>query len=567
MQRIVLFSWLAACPFVAGWAQTPQPPAPPRVFTHADTLRGSNTPQRAWWDAGFYDLNVTITPADSSIRGHSGITYRVLEASNPQLEMQIDLQLPHVVDSMVQNGKALAYRRDGNAFFVTLAEPQRVGDRNTLTVYYHGKWSAPVDAGGGRRGGGPFHWATDSLGAPWIATSNEGPGASTWWPLKDLPADEPDSQRIAITVPDPMIDVSNGRLRSTTHNGDGTTTFEWFVANPINSYDVAINASANYVHFSDTYAGEGGNLTLDFWPLSYHLDAAKAQFQQAKSMLRCHEYWFGPYPWYADGYKLIEASYLGMEHQSGIAYGNKYLPGYLGRDLSKTGIGLNWDYIIVHESAHEWWGNSISARDHADMWIHESFGMYAEGLYTECLTQSKSAGEKYLIGVRGSIRNDMPILGTFGVNHTPSSQDRYYKGSNMLMTIREVVNDDAKWRSILRGLNKTFWHQTVTGQQIRDYMSKAAGVDLGKIFKQYQETTDIPVLEYRINGSLLSYRWTNVVSGFAMPVRVTLSDSTYTTIRPTEYWKSIAVHLRSNDAFRVDEVFYVTTKNVALPAP
>ncbi len=527
------------------------------VFTHADTLRGSNTPQRAWWDVTFYDLHVSVNPADSSIRGHNAITYRALRTGQ---EMQIDLQPPHLIDSVVQGTRTLVVRDDGNAHFVVLAAPQRAGRSGTITVYYHGKYGAPTGGGRGGRGGG-FRWAADSLGSPWISTSNEGPGASTWWPVKDYPADEPDSQRIAITLPDPIVDVSNGRLRSTTHNGDGTTTYEWFVANPINTYDVSVNANANYLHFSDVFDGEKGRLSLDFWPLSYHLDVAKVQFQQAKPMLKCFEHWFGPYPWYTDGYKLIEASYLGMEHQSGIAYGNRYLQGYTGRDLSGTGIGMSWDYIIVHESAHEWWGNSISAKDHADMWIHESFGMYAEGLYTEC-QQGKEAGEKYLIGIRSNIRNDMPIIGTYGVHDTPSSQDRYYKGSNMLMTMRAVVNDDARWLRTLRGLNATFWHQTVTAAQVRDYMSKATGVDLGRIFRQYLETTMIPVLEYKIDGSTLSYRWANVVAGFDMPVRVTLSDGAFTRMRPTERWQTVAISLKDPAAFHVDDVFYVTARNV-----
>jgi len=420
-------------------------------------------------------------------------------------------------------------------------------------VFYHGAYRAP----------GPFFWALDSLGTPWIATSDEEVGASAWWPLKDHAADEPDSQRIAITVPDPMIEVSNGRLRSTTRNGDGTTTYEWFVTGPINSYDIAVNASANYVHWSDVYQGEGGPLTLDFWPLSQSRDTARVQFRQAQSMLACFEHWFGPYPWYEDGYKLIETPYLGMEHQSGIAYGNRYLQGYRGKDLSGTGLGMLWDFIIVHESAHEWWGNSISAMDHAEMWLHESFAMYAEGLYTEC-QQGKDAGERYLVGLRGRVKNDVPILGQYGVNHTPKSQDRYYKGSNMLLTIRQVVDDDDRWRSILRGLNGKFRHQTVWGRQIEDYISERAGVDLSTVFAQYLTTTWIPVLEYRITGKTLTYRWTNVVAGFAMPVRVTLTDrQPFTLIHPAATWQTATLHLKHSKDFHVDERFYVTAKDVA----
>jgi aminopeptidase N len=278
-------------------------------------------------------------------------------------------------------------------------------------------------------------------------------------------------------------------------------------------------------------------------------------------MLKCFEHWFGPYPWYTDGYKLVETPHLGMEHQSAIAYGNHYLNGYLGRDLSGTGLGLEWDFIIVHESAHEWWGNNISMKDRADMWIHESFANYAEGLYTEC-RDGKAAGAEYIIGSRRNIANDRPIIGPYGVNAEGSS-DMYYKGGNMLHTIRQIVNDDARWRGILRGLNTTFWHQTVTGRQVEDYISQQAGIDLSKVFQQYLTTTMIPVLEYRLDGQALSYRWTNVVPGFAMPVRVTTADSSFALIRPTESWQSTRVALTSPSAFKVDENFYVMTRRAS----
>lgn len=526
-------------------------------FTHADTLRGSITPQRAWWDVAFYDLHVGVNPSDSSISGYNRITYRVLA---PAQEMQIDLMTPLEVDSMVQAGRSLTYRRDGNAFFVTLVAPQLASTAQTITVYYHGKprvaRRAPWDGG--------FVWAHDSLGHSWIATACEGLGASVWWPNKDTESDEPDSQRVAITVPDSLIDVSNGRLRATSHHGNGTTTYEWFVSNPINNYDVAVNAGA-YAHFTDVYSGERGPLTLDFWPLAYNLERAKAEFVQARSMLACFEHWFGPYPWYEDGYKLVETPHLGMEHQSAIAYGNHYQNGYLGRDLSRTGWGLNWDFIIVHESAHEWFGNNITAQDHADMWVHESFANYSENLYTECQS-GKAAGAAYVIGTRKLVRNDEPIVGQFGVNDEGSG-DMYYKGGNMLHTIRYIINDDEKWRGILRGLNKTFWHQVVTGKQVQDYISQQAGIDFSKVFEQYLTTTKIPVLEYRITDSTLAYRWNDVVPGFNMPVRIFTSGSAESLIYPTEAWKTMTVHFTHPTDFRVDDNFYVNVRDVARPTP
>src|SRR6185437_7742529 len=546
MRRLALTLCLVAVSANAASAQR-------TTCAHADTLRGTNGPGRSWWDATFYDLHVTVHPADSSIRGWNGITYKVIA---PAKEMQIDLQVPMEADSIIQDGRTLTSRRDGNAFFVTMPSPQRVGDTKTVTVYYHGHPRAavrpPWDGG--------YIWRQDSLGHPWVATANEGLGASVWWPNKDIPADEPDSQRIAITVPDSMIDVSNGRLRSTTRNSDGTTTYEWFVKDPINNYDVEVNAGT-YAHWSDVYHGEAGNLTLDFWPLAYHLDTARVQWQQVKPMLACFEHWFGPYPWYKDGYKLIEAPHLGMEHQSGVAYGNHFKNGYLGRDLSGTGEGLKWDFIIVHESAHEWWGNNITAKDEADMWIHESFANYAEGLYAEC-QDGKEAGARYIIGSRRNIRNDAPIIAPYGVN-ADGSGDMYYKGGSMLHMIRQLIGNDEKWRGILRGLNTTFWHQTVTSAQIEHYISQHAGMDLSKVFDEYLRTTKIPTLEYKFANGSLSYRWTNVVPGFAMPVDVTIGSAPEQRLEPTEAWKTTSV---ANGAatLAVDPDFYVFDRDVGV---
>ncbi len=525
-----------------------------RPFTHADTLRGSLGPARTWWKTTFYDLHVRVNPADSSISGYNAIVYHVLRGSQ---EMQIDLQPPMIVDSIAQDGKAQMYRRDGNALFVSLTKEQLVGQPNTVAVYYHGK---PVSARNPPWDGG-FIWRRDSLGNRWVATANEGLGASVWWPNKDHLSEEPDSQRIAITVPDPMIDVSNGRLRSTTHNPDGTTTFEWFVVSPINNYSVSVNAGT-YAHYSEVFDGEAGKLTMDYWPLAYHLEAAKEQFKQAKSMMTCFEHWFGPFPWYEDGYKLVEAPHLGMEHQSAVAYGNRYHNGYLGRDLSNTGHGLKWDFIIVHESAHEWWGNSITDKDGADMWVHESFANYSESLYTEC-QEGKKAGAEYQIGTRASVKNDVPIVGQYGVNDE-GSNDKYYKGGNMLHTIRQIVDNDDKWRAILRGAQKTFRHQTIMGTQLEEYISRESGMNLSKVFDQYLRTIQIPVFEYKVDGTILSYRWSNVVSGFDMPVRIALGSGPFRRIRPTDAWQTMPMP-GANAKVRLDENFYVETKNLNAP--
>ena len=524
------------------------------TYSHADSLRGSLvSPERTWWDVTFYDLHVKVSPADSSIRGWNGISYTVL--ARPR-ELQVDLQAPLMVDSMIQDGHRMQVRRDGNAWFATPLGSQKVGEHRALTVYYHGRPQAarrpPWDGG--------FTWARDSLGNRWIVTTDQGVGASIWWPDKDVQADEPDSQRIAITVPDSLVDVSNGRLRSVTHQPDGNTTWEWFVTNPINNYGVVVNAG-RYAHYSDIYHGLNGPLTLDFWPLAYHMDAARHVWAQATSMLACFEHWFGPYPWYADGYKLIEAPHNGMEHQSAIAYGNGFSNGYRGRDASGTGYGYLWDFIIVHESAHEWFGNNITAQDNADMWVHESFANYAEGLYVECRF-GKAAGARYTIGTRSGIRNDKPIIPAYGVNGSGSG-DMYPKGGNMLHTIRQIVGNDSLWRDILTGLNTKFWHQAVTGRQVEDYISQRSGKKLDKVFQEYLTTTMVPELEYRIDGNQLSYRWTHVVPGFGMQMGVTLSDSTYTVIHPTGQWQTAALSLSDPGQFQVDPDYYVTARRVS----
>lgn len=522
----------------------------PKVFSRADTLRGSDGPARSWWDVEFYDLNVRVNPADSSISGWNGITYKVLR---PGREMQIDLQMPLRIDSIVQGSRKLAFRRDSNAFFVTGMAPAAAGARAKVTVYYRGKpraaKNAPWDGG--------FVWNRDSVGNRFIATANQGLGASVWWPNKDYGAEEPDSQRIAITISDSLTNVSNGRLRSVRNNGDGTATWEWFVSRPINNYGIAVNA-AKYAHFTDYYKGELGVLTMDYYPLAIHEDTARVQFRQSIPTVACFERWFGPFPWYEDGFKLVETPHLGMEHQSAVAYGNHYKNGYRGRDLSQTGWGLKWDFIIVHEVAHEWWANNITAKDIADMWIHESFANYAEGLYTEC-TEGPSAGAEYIIGSRANIRNQSPIVGVFGV-HEEGSGDMYYKGGSMLHTIRQVVNDDRKWRETLRGANKTFWHQTITGAQLRDYFSKTTGVDLSRIFRQYLETTMIPTLEYRLDGGTLSYRWGNVIPGFDMPVDIAFGDphGAWQRITPTTSWQTMP----ATSEPRVRRDFYVETREV-----
>jgi aminopeptidase N len=522
--------------------------SPERTFTRADTLRGSITPERAWWDLTFYELDVAVDIAGRSIRGSNTVHYRVLE---PGEVLQIDLQPPLRLEKIVQDGRELTWKAQGpNAYFVQLAAPQPAGSLKSLTVHYGGPpkvaQNAPWDGG--------FSWAEDREGGPFVATSCQGLGASVWWPCKDHMYDEPDSMSIAVRVPAGLTDVSNGRLRRVTGHADSSQTFHWFVRNPINNYGVNVNI-ARYAHFNETFEGEKGTLTLDYYVLPADLEKARKQFQQVKPMLKAFEHWFGPYPFYEDGYKLVQVPYLGMEHQSCVTYGNGFQNGYLGKDLSASGWGQKWDFIIIHESGHEWFANNITYKDIADMWVHESFTAYSECLYTE-FHYGKEAGAAYVTGTRNLIRNDSPIVGTYGVN-AEGSGDMYYKGSNMLHTIRQVVNDDEKWRQILRGLNRDFYHRTVDGKEIEAYISQKAGRDLSKVFDQYLRSTQVPALDYKLRKGKLSYRWNNCVPGFDMPVRVTLRPGEFDFIYPTTEWNTVKTTLKSLRDFAVDPDFYV----------
>jgi aminopeptidase N len=542
---VLLGAWAAVAPLSAQQTQ----------FTRADTLRGTLTPERAWWDVHFYDLHVDVNPADSTIRGANTIAYRVV---SPGSTLQFDLQPPLEVDSVVgAGGDRLSHRRDGNAYFVDVGATREAGSLQSVTVHYGG---APIVATNPPWDGG-FIWSRDPAGNHWVATANQGLGASAWWPNKDHQSEEPDSMRIAVTVPAGMTNVSNGRLRDEIRHPDGRVTWVWFVTNPINNYNVTVNAG-DYVHFGETYQGLDGTLDLDYWVLSGSLDAARRQFKQVLPMMACFEDWFGPYPFYEDGFKLVETPHLGMEHQSAVAYGNGFRNGYRGRDLSGTGWGLNWDFIIIHEAGHEWFGNNITTEDVADMWVHEGFTNYSENLFTECL-YGKEAGADYVIGTRANIRNDRPVIGTYGVQ-SEGSGDMYYKGGNLLHTVRQLVDDDALWKNILRGLNKDFRHSIVTSAQVEAYISERAGMDLSRVWDQYLRHAGIPTLLHYFEDGQLFFRWEADVEWFDMPVRVTLDGRRYTWIQPTtEGWRSMSAPPGAEQAFAVDRNFYVQVERLA----
>ncbi|MFE3867781.1 M1 family metallopeptidase [Flavobacterium sp. LS2P90] len=522
-----------------------------QVFTRQDTLRGSITKERAWWDVKFYHLDIKVNPLDKTITGSNTIRYQVVKEYN---RMQIDLQNPMEIYKVIQDGKELKYKREGNAFFIELVAPQKMGSIKELIVFYGGIPKAAVNP----PWDGGITWKKDSNGNHFIASSCQGLGASVWWPNKDHMYDEVESMVISVNVPKGLMDVSNGRLQSVTELKDGTKTYNWTVSNPINNYGVNINIG-DYVSFSEKYKGEKGNLDCNYYVLRDNLEKAKKQFQDAPRMLKAFEHWFGPYPFYEDSYKLVEAPYLGMEHQSSVTYGNGFKNGYLGRDLSGTGWGLKFDFIIIHESGHEWFANNITYKDIADMWIHESFTNYSESLFVEYY-YGKDAGFEYVRGTRKGINNDKPIIGNYGVNNEGSG-DMYPKGGNMLHTLRQIVNDDEKWRTILRGLNSTFYHQTVTTKQIEDYLTKTTAIELNPFFNQYLRDIRIPTLEYFFKDNKLGYRWTNCVQGFNMPLKVTV-NGTEKWLKPETKWDTISTKTE-NAKLEIDTNFYVAEFNIS----
>uniref|UniRef100_UPI00404875F5 M1 family metallopeptidase n=1 Tax=Algoriphagus sp. TaxID=1872435 RepID=UPI00404875F5 len=481
-------------------------------YGRTDSLRGGLGPERSWWDLKHYDLSVEIIPSKKYIKGSNKISYQV---KNEAKLLQLDLQEPLAVTSITQEGEELSFRREGAVYWVTLTKKQVPGALEALVVQYEG---VPKEAVRPPWDGG-ITWQKDSKGLDFIASSNQGIGSSIWWPLKDHPADEVDSLDMHVTVPKGLLDISNGRLVEI-EVGKDTDTFHWKVVNPINDYGVNINIG-DYAQFGEKYAGEKGTLDMDYFVLRENLEKAKVHFQDARRMMQAFEHWFGPYPFYEDGFKLVEAPYLGMEHQSSVTYGNGYQNGYRGRDLSGTGWGMKFDFIIIHEAGHEWFANNITYKDVADMWIHESFTNYSESLFLD-YHYGKEAGQAYVRGTRMNILNDKPIIGDYGVNQRGSG-DMYYKGGNLLNMLRQIVQDDGKWRIILRGLNKEFYHQTVTTQQVESYISTQAGLNLGKVFDQYLRDVRIPIFEYYFQGEELQYRWTNAVKDFDMPVDVLLN--------------------------------------------
>lgn len=514
-------------------------------FSKQDTLKGSDTSFRNFWDVKKYEIDVEPDFSKKYISGKNTIQFQITkDVENPLF--QIDLQQP--MDFKVKDlPEGFHVKRDGDFIFIQSNKSYKKNDKDTFTIEFFGNpkiaQRAPWDGG--------WVFVEDDKGNPWISVAQEGDGASLWLPIKDIWSDEPDEGIILkIITPEDLVGVGNGRLLST-EKKENKKIWTWEVKNPINAYSI-VPTIGDFVHFNDQFMGEKGSLDLDYWVLKGNLSKAQKQFQQVKPMLNALEYWFGPYPFYEDSYKIVETPYLGMEHQSNVAYGNQYENGYLGRDLSGTGVGLHWDFIIVHESGHEWFANNITAKDQADMWIHESFTSYSETLFTEKFMDKKSA-DLYVQGTRQNILNDKPIIGKYGVRNEGSG-DMYYKGANMLHTIRQVIGDDEKFRTILRGLNRDFYHQTVTAQQIESYITEKSGIDFSTVFNQYLRTTNIPVLAYYFKKNKLYYCWQNVENGFTMPVK--LND--YTLNPSATRWNKIK--LKKNSELEWNKNYFIQYK-------
>ena len=519
------------------------------TFTRADTLRGTISSVRSWFDVTYYDLNITVDPDEQSIAGYNDIYFRV---NKPNSIMQLDLFENLKVDKIVFNGKELAFTREFNAVFIDFDEAVNSKEIQQLRFYYSGK---PTVAKNPPWDGG-FTWTQDKENNPWVSVSCQGIGASIWWPTKDHQSDEPDSMRVVCSAPSKLDCIGNGQFRGKTPDADrkGYDRSEWFVANPINNYGVSISLG-KYTHFGETFKSELKPFKLNYYVLKYNEEKARKHFEQVVPMLECYESYLGAFPFPEDGFALVETPFLGMEHQSGIAYGNNYKTGYAGTDYSY--IGMDFDYIIIHEAGHEWWGNSLTTADIADMWIHEGFTTYTEALYVECLYGYDKSMD-YINAKKRVIANDRPMVGPYGVNHE-GSQDMYNKGMLMLNTLRHVVDNDEVWFGIIKGLASDYRHNsTLTTDMIIAYMEEKSGKKLRKIFEQYLHHPKPPVLQYSIKkkgkNTEVSFKWRADVESFDLPIRYFDKKGDLQPLLPvSNEWRSLEVKKMKPERFEFDE--------------
>lgn len=513
-------------------------------FTRRDSLQGGLRIERTSYDVKRYDLNITINPEQKSIKGFNDITFEVMV---PTQKIQLDLFENMKVDSIVWNTKKLKYNRDNDAVFIDFPEKLASKSNHKLKFYYSGNpriaRNAPWDGG--------FVFSKDKAGKDFIAVAVQGTGASLWYPVKDSQTDEPDNgASIKVAVPNGLMNVSNGRFLGSQDLKNGYTRWDWEVKNPINNYTITVNI-ADYVHIQDKMP----DLDLDYYVLRENEAKAREHFMEVKPMMECFQSKFGRYPFWEDGYKLVETPYLGMEHQSAVAYGNKYKKGYMGFDLSGTGVGMFFDYITIHETGHEWFGNSITSTDIADMWIHEGFTTYSETVFIECMKGYDDA-MKYINGQARNVKNDKPIIGQYGVNNEGSG-DMYYKGSLLLNTLRHVIADDEKWWKMLYNYSETFKKKIITSDTVIDYFNKASGTDLTPIFRQYLYSNQMPIFIYKVKGDYLYYYWDNVMDEFNMPIDIGFEDKKIR-LNPTLKEQKIKLKKLNKKSFQIyDNQFFV----------
>jgi aminopeptidase N len=520
-----------------------------QTYTRRDSLQGGLRPERTNFDVQRYDLNIKIDPDKKFISGYNDITFTVLENTS---KIQLDLFENMKVDSIVAKGNKTTYKRDNDAVFITFANPLKKGSEEKLRFYYSGNptiaKNAPWDGG--------FVFRKDTNGKPWVGVAVQGEGASIWYPVKDHQTDEPDKgATIKVAVPNGLMNVSNGRLTGSEDLKNGYTRWDWEVKNPINNYDITVNIG-DYVHIHDKL----DDLDLDYYVLSYNEAKARKQFEEVKPMMKCFQAKFGKYPFAEDSYKLVETSYLGMEHQSAVAYGNRYMKGYMGQDMTGTGIGLLFDYIIIHETGHEWFGNSITSKDIADMWIHEGFTTYSEAVYVECQYGYEKAME-YIEGQQMNTANMKPVIGVFGVNK-PGSGDMYYKGAAMLNTLRHVINDDAKWWDLMLNYSLTYKKEIIDTETVIKYFNTKSGMNLTPIFDQYLRYKNIPKLEVKLKKNKLEYRWITDIKNFAMPVGLLVNGKPLR-LNATNDWQTVTVDAKDiSDVMVEKNKYYVELKRL-----
>lgn len=524
---------------VAG-AQEAQSPS------RSDILRGEYGSYRANNDLLWYHLDIRVNPDERSINGRNSIRFKMLQDDD---QIQIDLYENLDVDQIIWGDKKLEARREFNAMFIQFPETLKKDQVHQIEVYYSGN---PQEKG--RFGGIAFR--TDPAGRHWINTACEGEGSSIWWPSKDQWRDEPESMEISVAVPNDLVDVSNGRFLGKTDLGDGYTRWDWCVNYPINAYNVSLNIGA-YEHFSETL----GDLTLDYYVLPEDLAKAQKQFTQVKPMMEAFLHFFDEYPFPKDGYKLIQVPYTGMEHQSAVTYGNGFQNGYYGRDWTGVGVSMKFDFIIIHESGHEWFGNAVTAADVSDMWIHEGWTTYLECLYVEKVFGAEDA-LKYVNGYKDKVQNKRTIITPRGVHQVPH-QDMYFKGALFLHTLRGMLNDDEKWFSLVKEVYHTFKYQSILTEDMIHLFSQCYGRDMTPIFNQYLRRADLPVLQLAFDeaNKKVLYRWEAEEPGFNMPIRVGDAKD-WQSIEPTQAWQSLDSPL-GKDAFQVaTELYYVEVERL-----